>query len=236
MFNTEQFKKAVLNKAMRGELTTRLPEDGSADDLLKEIDDEKDRLIEEGKIKKQKSLPDIEDDEIPFEIPSNWKWVRMGNIVNLTIGKTPSRSNSDYWNGDIPWVSISDLNNRDLYDTKEKITQEASDKTFKKNIVPAETMLMSFKLSIGKVAITKIPVYHNEAIVSFSFYKHKNDLQRYLFSTVNFLTQFASSKTAIKGNTLNKTSLNNMLIPLPPLAEQQRIVEKLDELFSKLDN
>lgn len=81
-----KIRQSLLKAAMKGELTNQLPEDGSAEDLLKEIDDEKKRLIEEGKIKKQKALPDIEDDEIPFDIPSNWRWVRLGDICSINSG------------------------------------------------------------------------------------------------------------------------------------------------------
>ncbi|MBI0091554.1 restriction endonuclease subunit S [Lactobacillus sp. M0345] len=230
----DKIRASILQAAMSGQLTQQLPEDGTAEDLIKEIDNEKKRLIEDGKIKKQKALPDIEDDEIPFEIPSNWKWVRLGNIAQLIIGKTPSRHNPEYWNGNIPWVSVRDLNNGLLSTTKEGITVKASEDKFNKNIVPAGTMLMSFKLSIGKVAILDMPAYHNEAIASFNYYKDDESLKKFIFKTISFLTKFADSKNAIQGKTLNKTSLNNMMIPLPPLAEQQRIVDKLDELLPKV--
>lgn len=231
----DRLKSSILQEAMQGKLTNQLPTDGNAINLVEEIKNEKKQLIKDKKIKRPQKLLDVSDDELPFDIPNNWQWVRLGNIANLVIGKTPSRHNQDYWNGDIPWVSVRDMNNDTLYKTKEGITKKAESDKFKNNIIPKGTMLMSFKLSIGKVCILGMPAYHNEAIVSFNFFKYSDELKAFLFPTIHFLTKFAHSKNAIQGKTLNKTSLNNMLIPLPPLEEQKRIVNKLNHLFKALN-
>lgn len=231
-----KIRQSLLKAAMKGELINQLPEDGSAEDLLKEIDDEKKRLIEEGKIKKQKALPDITPDEIPFDIPKNWKWVRLDDITEINIGKTPERSKYEYWNGTIPWISIKDMNSKYIDSTNEKITSLAARTKFKDNIVPKGSLIMSFKLSIGKTSILRVPAYHNEAIVSFKFMKYENPIKNFLFQFIGYLTKFAKSNSAVKGKTLNKSSIQNMLIPFPPIKEQKRIVEKLDKLFKELNN
>ncbi len=91
----EQLKKSILQAAIQGKLTQQLPEDGDARDLLKEIQKEKTRLIKEGKIKKEKPLPEITEDEIPFEIPENWCWVRLGEVVSVSSGKNLKQTDMD---------------------------------------------------------------------------------------------------------------------------------------------
>ena len=226
-------KASLLQAAMQGKLTQQLPEDGSAADLLASIKAEKERLIKEKKIKKDKPLAPISEDEIPFDIPDNWEWVKLASIVNFKIGKTPPRSEGIWWKDDIPWVSIADMpENGVLISTKEKISQQALDEKFSGKISPAGSLIMSFKLTVGRVSILGINAVHNEAIVSiFPYVNPNNALRDYLFKLLPFISQYGDSKNAIKGKTLNNDSISNLLIPLPPLAEQQRIVEKLDKLL-----
>lgn len=230
----DKLKQSLLQYAMEGKLVKQDPNDEPASVLLEKIAEEKARLIREKKIKRTKKLPEITDDENPFEIPDSWEWVRLGNLVRFTLGKTPKRSMPEYWeSGTIPWVSISDLNNATLKQTKEHITPKAYSEVFGETISTAGTMLMSFKLTIGKVSILGIDAVHNEAIISIYPYIDANKIIRdYLYKVLPFISQHGDFNTAIKGKTLNKKSLSNLLIPLPPLAEQKRIVAKLDQLMS----
>ena len=227
----DKLKQSVLQYAMEGKLVKQNPSDEPASELIKKIENEKAELVKEGKIKKSKKLPAITDDEKPFDIPNSWEWVRLGDIVQAQIGKTPQRHNSDYWaERDIPWVSISDLTNGNLTETKEKISSKALKDVFHDRIVAKNTLLMSFKLTIGKVAILRINAVHNEAIVSIiPFIDSEHSLRDYLFVTLPMISQNGDFKDAIKGKTLNKSSLTKLLIPLPPLKEQKRIVAKLRE-------
>ena len=229
----KKMKDAILQYAIQGKLTQQLPEDGDAKDLLKEIQTEKEKLIKEGKINKEKSLPKITEDEIPFEIPENWCWVRFGNLVNFRIGKTPQRNNGRFWGQDYHWVSIADMKPDGLIsETKEKISGIALNEVFKKTLVPAGTLLMSFKLTIGRVSILDINAVHNEAIISILPYKNEENIARnYYFKILPLISTTGNFKSAIKGKTLNSTSINNLLIPLPPLAEQKRIVKRIEELL-----
>ena len=174
---------------------------------------------------------------VTFDIPDSWEWVRLGDIVQAQIGKTPQRHNSDYWTErDIPWVSIADLTNGNLTETKEKISSKALKDVFHDRIVAKNTLLMSFKLTIGKVAILRINAVHNEAIVSIiPFIDSEHSLRDYLFVTLPMISQNGDFKDAIKGKTLNKSSLTKLLIPLPPLKEQKRIVAKLREFKRSAD-
>ena len=172
-------------------------------------------------------------DEVPFDIPESWEWVRFKNLVNYSMGKTPPRKEAVYWDdSDIPWVSISDMISDGIVkETKEKVNIYAAESVFKGKLSKAGTLLMSFKLTVGKVSILGIDAFHNEAIISIYPYVDTDKIEtNYLFATLPLLSQSGDTKSAIKGSTLNSDSLDALLIPLPPLQEQKRIVKKLNEL------
>ena len=154
------------------------------------------------------------------------------------MGKTPPRSASEYWGTDIPWVSIADMPANGLVtDTKEKLSLEAK-KLFKDKISPVGTLLMSFKLTVGRVSLLGIEAVHNEAIISiFPYADSSQSIKMYLFKFLPQIANNGDSKGAIKGTTLNSQSINELLIPLPPLQEQLRIVgavEKYENLIPRL--
>ena len=249
----EQIKKSVLQYAIEGKLVPQCEEDGIAEDLLQEIHTEKQRLYTEGKLKKkdlahstifrgednkyfEKKGEEIIciDEEIPFDIPDSWEWVRLGCISKFSIGKTPERGNSRYWeNGVYPWVSISDMKpNEYIHSTREKVSQDAVDKCFG-DISPKGSLLMSFKLTIGRTSILQMESYHNEAIVTLTPFIDLNyTLRNYLFYILPVTSNMGESNDAIKGKTLNSKSLFNILIPLPPMIEQQKIIHKIEVVAS----
>ncbi len=157
-----------------------------------------------------------------------WEKVRLDDICEINMGKTPSRSEPKYWDGNFPWVSIADLKgDYFISKTKEGITEFAIKNSGVK-IVPKNTLLYSFKLSIGKVAITKNEIYTNEAIAAFPIKdKTKVDL-KYLYWAVQQIDLEGIGDKAVKGITLNKEKLKELQIPLPPLPIQKRIAEILD--------
>ena len=229
----EDMQKSILQYAIQGKLVEQREEDETAEELYQKIQAEKEKLIKEGKIKKTKPLPAITEEEIPFYIPQSWKWVRFGEIVNFNMGKTPPRSELKYWNEAYNWISIADMiPNGYILETKEKISEGALKEKFNMSLVPKGTLLMSFKLTVGRVSILDIDAVHNEAIISIYPYADLDKLIRnYLFTMLPLLSTYGDTKGAIKGKTLNSTSLNNLLIPLPPLDEQKRIVEKIEEIL-----
>ena len=247
----EQLKKSILQYAIEGKLVPQYEEDGTAEDLLQEIQAEKQRLYAEGKLKKKdlthstifrcednkyyeqngKEVICI-DEEIPFEIPVSWRWVRFGQIVRISIGKTPVRGDVRYWsNTTKPWVSISDMIDYGyINNTKEKISDAAA--SLMSSISPAGSLLMSFKLTVGRTSILNIDAYHNEAIITiYPFIDDEFALRDYLFYTLPILSNMGDSKDAIKGKTLNTQSINNLLIPLPPLKKQRHIINRLEKLY-----
>lgn len=158
--------------------------------------------------------------------------VRLDEIFNLQMGKTPSRNNIDYWaDGQYNWISIADFGAYQKYvgETKEKISALAIQESGIK-CVPANTVIMSFKLSLGKTAITKNPVYTNEAIMAFiptGRYAVLPDYFYYLFSARDWTK---GTNRAVMGKTLNKATLSAISIEVPPLDEQRRIAATLDKV------
>ena len=247
-------RKSILQEAIQGHLVPQDADDEPASILLQRIKEEKQRLVKEGKLKKKdvvdsiifkgddnkyyeqvgRDTIDISND-ILFDLPCSWQWVRFGQIVRMSIGKTPARGEVSYWSkATIPWVSISDMTNCEhINKTKEKISVAASSVMGK--ISPVGSLLMSFKLTVGRTSILNIDAYHNEAIISiYPFIDDKYALRDYLFYTLPFLSNMGDSKDAIKGKTLNSKSLKSLLIPLPPLREQRYIINRLEELYAHL--
>ena len=252
----ELLRKSILQEAIQGKLVPQIASEGTAHELLEQIKAEKQKLVKEGKLKKSAlndsvifkgddnkyyeqigtNCIDITD-EIPFDLPCNWCWCRFSNIVSMTIGKTPAREEQTYWiNGKYNWVSISDMvDGGTIYTTKEKVSDLAVKEVFSATISKKGSLLMSFKLSIGKTSILDIDAYHNEAIITISPIIDKEYAMRnYLFKVLPLIANLGESKDAIKGKTLNSKSLSNLLIPLPPLQEQQRIIEQMNRLSKQL--
>ena len=175
--------------------------------------------------------------DTPFDIPESWEWIRFKDLVDYSMGKTPPRKETEYWsNGALPWVSIADLvADGTVTTTKECVNSFAAENTFKGKISKAGTLLMSFKLTVGKVSVLGIDAFHNEAIISiYPFVDPDKITTMFLFATLPLLSQSGDTKLAIKGNTLNSDSLDALLIPLPPIMEQKRIFDKLHELTTPL--
>lgn len=228
----QQLRNSILQLAIEGKLVEQRSEEGTGEELYQLIQEEKQELIKIGKLKKQKNLPEITEDEMPFEIPSSWKWVKLGNVINYFMGKTPSRAEPEWWGRDIPWVSISDMSEYGFIKTsKELVSTKAINEKFTR-ISRLGTLLMSFKLTVGRTSILDIDAVHNEAIISILPYIDLNNYFRdYLFYFLPTIVQWGACKNAIKGKTLNSKSISNLYLPLPPLEEQKRIVGKVSNML-----
>ncbi len=231
----DKLRKSVLQSAIQGKLTEQLATDDKVEDLLKAIKEEKERLIKEKKIKKQKPLPEITEEEIPFEIPENWKWVRLGEIGIWEAGTTPSRSKSEYYiNGEIPWVKTGDLTDGILNSTTENITQLALEETSLK-IKPIGSILIAmYGATIGKVSILGIEATTNQACCACIAYK--NIYNKYIFYYL--ISQRDNLKKMGAGGAqpnISREKIIKTIMPLPSLAEQKRIVEKLDNVLANID-
>ena len=249
----DKLKKSVLQEAIQGKLVSQDPNDEPASVLLERIKEEKSLLFTEGKLKKKDLVDSVIfkgddnkyyetidgvteciEEEIPYDLPSNWAWTRLGNVAKMTIGKTPARGDQRFWsNGEYSWVSISDMKDLGVISaTKERISAIAV-KELMGNISPKGSLLMSFKLTVGRTSLLDVDAYHNEAIITvLPFIDECNTFRNYLFRTLPLLSVAGDSKDAIKGKTLNSQSLSRLLIPLAPLGEQERIVQELQRVSS----
>lgn len=236
----DKLKKSILQEAIMGKLGTQDPSDAPASSLLNDIRAEKHKLVKEGVLKKKDLVETpVEDDEIPFNIPESWTWIRFGDLVFTSTGKTPARGEVVYWSSnDYPWVSISDMKQGEVVNsTKEFISKKAANDCFHNEISKKGTLIMSFKLTVGRTSILGMDAFHNEAIISIKTYADNDNYTRdYLAYILPIIANSGDSKDAIKGKTLNSKSIYNLLVPLPPLAEQHRIVQKIEKLYAEIDN
>lgn len=230
---TEQLKASILQLAIQGKLVEQRPEEGTGEELYRQIQAEKQKLIKAGKIKKDKPLPEIAEDEIPFDIPESWKWVRLSTIGITQTGNTPSKSHPEYIGIDIPFITPGDILNGQVCYNNQALS------LLGKNVarVCDEDSIMQVCIggSIGKVAITDRKVAFNQQInvVSPLFC-----LSKYLFAVMQSAYFTISMKERAGGTAtpiINRGLWDSLCIPLPPLAEQKRIVAKIEELLPYID-
>ena len=222
-------REAVLQLAVQGRLVPQDADDEPATVLLRKIEND-------NKVKPERKLSPINKAVIPYRLPSSWTWTRLRQLADFSMGKTPPTKDKSYWSEGrgFPWVSISDMDHfRSVSETKRRVSKKAAAEVFGCQPVPVGTILMSFKLTIGKIARLGVDAYHNEAIVA--LYPMVHEMDAYLFQFMPLFSSGGSSKGAIKGRTLNSDSLSNLLVALPPLAEQQRIIAKVDQLLEMID-
>lgn len=226
----------ILDLVVRGKLVPQDPADEPTSEWLEALPR---AATQTGRSRGAKGAPSgapIREADLPFLIPTTWKWVRFDRIAEFSAGRTPSRSESAFWNtGDYAWASIADMaDGCVLASTKETISALAKDRIFASAPAPPGTILMSFKLTIGKIARLGVPAFHNEAIIS--VHPVAPELDAYLFMVLPQCARRGITKNAIKGATLNRESIANILVPLPPIAEQRRIISKVDELMALCDD
>ncbi len=232
--NAQDLKNSILQLAIQGKLVEQREEEGTAKELLEKIEAEKKQLIKEGKIKKQKALPDIKDDEIPFDIPESWEWVRVGDIGSWSAGATPSRSNPKYYGGDIPWLKTGDLNDGYIMEVPEFISEEALEKTSVR-LNPIGSVLMAmYGATIGKLGILNIEATTNQACCACIPYSiiYNKYLFYYLMGQRRVYIKMGAGGAQPN---ISKEKIINSIVPLPPLEEQKRIVAKIEELMPYVD-
>lgn len=173
-------------------------------------------------------------EEQPYEVPENWVWVRLESVASWGSGGTPSRKHEEYYNGDILWIKTGELNNGWIYDTEEKITDEGLKKSSAKLFPTYSVLIAMYGATIGKVAILGVPATTNQACACAVC--NQSLLYMYLFyyciSQKNVFIE--KGKGGAQPN-ISQIILKQHPVPLPPLSEQQRIVERIEELFAKLD-
>ena len=249
-------KKSILQEAIQGKLVPQIAEEGTAKELLEQIKLEKQKLIKEGKLKKSalsnsviykgddnkyfekigKTEKDITD-EIPFEIPNSWCWMRLNNLCNITNGFTPLRTEPKFWeNGKINWFTIEDIRKQGeyIYQTTQKITELAVSKD---RIVRAGSVLLCCTASVGQCAMTMIPTTTNQQFNALTVKEEYrcliNDEFLYLFAkTLEPILHDLAGKTTFEFISVKK--VGNILIPIPPVLEQHRICEITNKALASI--
>lgn len=225
----EDMKKSILQYAIQGKLVEQRPEEGTGEELYRQIQSEKQRLIKEGKIKKEKPLPDIAEDEIPFDIPDTWKWVRLSTIGITQTGNTPSKSHPEYIGIDIPFITPGDILNGQICYSNQALSLLG--KNMARVCCAGSIIQVCIGGSIGKAAITDREVTFNQQI---NVVSPIACVSEYLFAVMQSAYFTTSMKERAGGTAtpiINRGLWDALLIPLPPLAEQKRIVAKLEEIL-----
>lgn len=231
----QKLKNSILQLAIQGKLVEQRPEEGTAEELFARIQEEKQRLIAEKKIKKEKLLPEITDDEKPFDIPENWMWVHLNYIASSGLGKTLDKAKNTgnlqpylcsinvYWNG----ISLDKVKNARFEDSE-----------LSKYLLQKGDLLICEGGDVGRSSVWEydITMYYQNALHRVRFYKNINPyFYKYLiecYKGMGIIDRFSKGVT-IKH--LVQNSLNAMWLPLPPLDEQNRIVAKIEELLPYID-
>lgn len=225
---------SILQKAMEGKLVPQRKEEGTAAELLKEIRKERAKLVKEGKLKKTKPLPAVSEEEKPIDIPDSWEWVRLGEVGDWGSGATPSRQHPEYYGGDIPWLKTGDLNDGYINEIPEYISQEG----FKHSSVrlnPIGSILIAmYGATIGKLGILEIPATTNQACCACILYRGVDNQYLYYF-LLSHRSAFLKQGAGGAQPNISKAKIINTIMPLPPLPEQHRIVEKLENLKPLVD-
>lgn len=234
MIDTKALRSKVLDLAIQGKLTEQLESDGTAEELFAQIQEEKQKLIKEGKIKKEKALPPIKDDEIPFDIPSNWKWCRLSDIGSTNIGLT-------YHPCDVKEKGTLVIRSSNIQNGK----MDYSNRVFVNCSVKDNQYLQKNDIIIcarngSKALVGKNAIYDGESNkVAFGAFMAVFRTSIYFYTYYYFNTQvfkrYFSNDDSKQINQVTQSILKESVIPLPPLAEQKRIVERVEEIFKLLD-
>ena len=227
----EDMKKSILQYAIQGKLVEQRPEEGTAEELYRQIQTEKKRLIKEGKIKKEKPLPEIAEDEIPFDIPESWKWYRLSDVIDVRDG---THDSPKYVPVGIPLVTSKNLVNGVIdYGNVKYITQEDADKINVRSMVDDDDILFAMIGSIGNpVLVKKDREFCIKNMALFKRFANTDISMRYVYWFL-FYAQYKLKKEASGGvqSFISLSRFREYLIPLPPVAEQNRIVAKLEEIL-----
>ncbi|GED46826.1 type I restriction endonuclease EcoAI subunit S [Vreelandella aquamarina] len=226
----KKLRELILGMAVQGKLTTREASDEPASELLQRISARQTELYTQGKIKKRKKLLSVSVEERYFHLPENWEWTRLGALFDSIIsGGTPSKQNPRFWDGDIPWASVKDLGKtKHLDETQDYITEEGLKVGSK--LADTGDVLICTRMGLGKVAICSKPIAINQDLKAV---KVSPEVSLDYFFLAYTTLDITGTGTTVAGITQDK--LISYVIGLPPIEEQHRIVQKVDELMALCD-
>lgn len=239
LFTTEAsidaLKQTILQLAVMGKLVPQDPNDEPASELLKRIAQEKAQLVKDGKIKKQKPLPPISDEEKPFELPDGWEWVRLGEIGEIKGGGTPSKNNSEFWEGDIPWVSPKDMKVDYISKSELTISQEAVQNSSVTLISEGSLLFVVRGMILAHtfpVAIAKKEVTINQDMKAISTDLYHTDFLIKMMQACSTRVLSLVDRSSHGTCKLVSDKLFNLVLPIPPLKEQLRISSEVHGFIS----
>lgn len=223
-------QKSILQYAIQGKLVERIPEEGTAEELFQQMQAEKNKLIKEGKIKKEKPLPEISEDEIPFDIPESWRWIRLNDIATINGGFAFKSTN--YSTRGVRVIRISDFNESGF--VNDKIVHHAFDESLEPYVLEEKNILLC--MTGGTVGKSLFVENINEKMVvnqRVATIKVQTALPEYVYKVIlapitQKIIQYSKNST---NDNISMDTIKSFLIPLPPLAEQKRIVEKLEKIL-----
>lgn len=234
VYGVKKLRELILELAVRGKLVPQDQNEEPASELLKRIQAEKAKLIAEGKLKKEKPLAPITEDEKFHELPIGWEWIRVGSLGDWGAGATPLRSISSYYGGSMPWFKSGELV-ADFIDTaEESVTDLALKECSLRLNQPGDVLLAMYGATIGKASILNVAGTTNQAVCACT--PNGSIFNRYLLLMLkamkaNFVGQGAGGAQP----NISREKIIATLTALPPLAEQHRIVAKVDELMALCD-
>ena len=234
LYGIKKLRELILELAVRGKLVPQDPNDEPASELLKRIAVEKAELVKQGKIKKQKPLPEISEDEKPYELPEWWEWVRLGNVGVCSTGKTPSTSVSSHFNGNIPFVGPGQITQCGEITQADKFLSEDGmlNSTEANN---GDIFTVCIGGSIGKSAVVSERVAFNQQINSIKPVLVDSKYIYFSISTTLFISSMVTASTGSATPIINRSKWESLLIPCAPVAEQHSIVAKVNELMALCD-
>ncbi|WP_304240358.1 restriction endonuclease subunit S [Phascolarctobacterium succinatutens] len=238
---TQELKNSILQLAIAGKLVEQRAEEGTAEELFAQIQAEKQKLVAEGKLKKQKPLPEITEEEKPFDIPESWKWVRFQDLM-LEISTGPFGSmlhKTDYIANGIPLVNPANIINSRIVESDKMMISEETANRLGKYRLSSGMIVMGRRGEMGRCAIVE-PEQNGWVCGTGSFFMNPSKSLHLsymikLFSTVYAKAYLAGESVGTTMSNLNHTILRSIPIPLPPLAEQKRIVAKIEQLLPYID-
>jgi len=232
--SVEELRELILQLAVKGKLVPQDPNEETASVLFEKIIADKDRLIKEKNFKKSKTLPEIKKDEIPFDVPKTWKWIRFNDVGEWGAGSTPDRKNPKYYEGSILWFKSGELNDGYIYDSNEKITVDALKDCSLRLDKPGDVLIAMYGATIGKVAILEIEATTNQAVCACTCFSGIYNC--YLFYLLKaYRRNFSNQGAGGAQPNISRQKIIHTVAPLPPFEEQKRIVAKVDQLMALCD-
>lgn len=234
VYGVKKLRDLILELAVRGKLVPQDANDEPASELLKRVHAEKAKLVAEGKIKKDRPLAAIADDEKPFDLPHGWEWIRLGALGDWGAGATPLRSISSYYGGDTPWFKSGELSADFIDSSEETITELALKECSLRLNQPGDVLIAMYGATIGKAAILNVVGTTNQAVCACT--PNSGIFNRYLLTMLKAMkSNFVGQGAGGAQPNISREKIIATISALPPLAEQHRIVAKVDELMALCD-